>query len=166
MPALKRPAHDLTATTGLSALSGERVVDIGVKTLDAAERLIATWDDTEPLLKRLIGKVKAFVESPDVDEHYAVKVLGEVAQASRAMANSAGMVLRAADGMTRLALLLSNPTQQKAPSDLTEKQLVGVVLETAKRIKREQGHCPLCTETVVTATARPSLATLPPEGEA
>lgn len=159
-------ASDLTATSGLEALSGQRVVDIGRKTLEAADRLVGTWADLEPLAKLLITRLKAHVEQTPTDMVLATKLLTEVSRVSHAIAAAATNVMRAGDGQIRLAVLLEGPPQtRKQPSELTEKQLVGVVLETARRIKAEQGTCPLCTTTVdVTASPMNGSTTAPPEG--
>lgn len=150
------PAVDLTAERGLTHLSGQRVVDIGRRTMDAAERLIGTWEDAEPLIKLLLAKVKTFAENPDVQDVKAAALLRDAATVSQRVANAATAVLRASEGQVRLAVLLEGPRPQRAqPGQMTEKQLVGAVLETVRKIKAEQGACPVCTTTVTTNGTAP-----------
>jgi hypothetical protein len=155
---------DLTAGKGLSALSGQRVVDLARTTLDAGEALVATWTDLEPIVKALIAKVRRHAEQPAVAEEKAVGLLRECANVSARLSQAATSVLRASEGQVRLAVLLEGPRpQRRAPGELTERQLVAVVLETARRVKVEQGTCPLCTTTVAAATTNGAAA---PAGEA
>lgn len=148
------PANDLTASHGLGSLSGQRVVDIGRKTLDASERLIGAWDELEPIVRILIGKVKAFAERPEVETVLAAKLLSEIATVASRIGTAATSVMRASEGQIRLAVLIEGPRPEKRhPSEMTERQLVNVVLETAKRIMREQGGvCPVCGPAVITVS--------------
>jgi hypothetical protein len=62
--------------------------------------------------------------------------------------------MRASEGQIRLAVLIQGPRpERRHPTEMTEKQLVAVVLETAKRVKADHGGiCPVCgpAATVIT----------------
>src|SRR5215475_7789832 len=148
------PCNDLTEARGLTSLSGERVVDVARKTLDASERLIGAWDELEPIVRGLLGKVRTYAESDDVHTKDAAALLRDIATVAALVGSAATGVMRASEGQVRLAVLIEGPKPtRKAPGELTEKQLVSVVLETARKVKQEQGICPLCTTTVAAPTA-------------
>ena len=151
------PCHDLTEARGLTSLSGERVVDVARKTLDASERLIGAWDELEPIVRGLLGKVRTYAESDDVHTKDAAALLRDIATVASRVGTAATAVMRASEGQVRLAVLIEGPKPtRKTPGELTEKQLVAVVLETARKVKQEQGICPLCTTTTVVPTAAPN----------
>ena len=147
------PPEDLTAARGLTSLSGQRVVDVARKTLDASERLIGAWDELEPIVRTLIGKVRTYAETADLEAKEATGLLTAVSAVASRVGTAATSVMRASEGQVRLAVLIEGPKpQRKAPGELTEKQLVAVVLETARKLKQEQGACPVCTTTVAATT--------------
>jgi len=153
-------ATDLCAQTGLAQLSGQRVVELARKTMDTAETLVGTWADLEPIVKVLIGRVKEYAQRPEVEAVTATKLLRECATVSSQLSSAATGVLRASEGQVRVAVLLEGPTPQRvAPEQLTEKQLVAIVLETVKKMKAESGSCPVCSVVVV---AEATNGTAPP----
>jgi hypothetical protein len=140
------PAIDLTAARGLTSLSGERVVDVARKTLDASERLIGAWDELEPIVRSLLVKVKAHADS-DLDPGEATALLRDIATVASRVGTAATAVMRASEGQVRLAVLIEGPKpQRRSATDMTEKQLVSVMVETLKKVATEQGICPVCTK--------------------
>jgi hypothetical protein len=157
-------ATDLTASSGLTRLSGERVVDLARKTLDAGESMVGTWSETEPILRKLTQVVRAQVERDAFEAKEALSLLRECAMVAQRVSQAATAVLRASEGQVRLAVLLDGGRPERArPGEMTEKQLVGVVLATARRIKDERGSCPVCTATIE-ATATNGNGAAPTEG--
>jgi len=147
------PATDLTAQRGLGSLSGERVVDIGKRTLDASERLIGAWDELEPIVRTLIGKVKTYAESEGVEAGEATALLTAIATVASRIGTAATSVMRASEGQVRLAVLIEGPKpQRRAPHEMTEKQLVRTMVETLRLVAKDQGTCPVCTTTHVVAS--------------
>src|SRR5262245_33258152 len=145
----QRVATDLTATHGLSRLSGERVVDLARKTLDAGEAMVGAWTELEPIVRRLTGMVRERVDLGDFDGKEALSLLRECATVAQRVSQAATSILRSSEGQVRVAVLLEGPKPtRKEPAGMTEKQLVGVVLAMARRLKHEQGTCPVCTETL------------------
>jgi len=139
------PATDLTAARGLEALSGERMVDVARRTLDASDRLLGTWDALEPIAKTLIGMVRAYVDQKQADIADGAKLLGQVANVSAKMATAATQVMRASEGQTRLALLVAGPSATRKPaSEHTEKQLLDAMVLIFRRAWTETGVCPTC----------------------
>jgi hypothetical protein len=125
-------------------VNGQRIVDVARSTLDAAETLVTTWTSLEPVVKSLIPKVRAYAEREDVDARDATTLLKDVAGVTRAVASAATAVMRASEGQARLAVLIAGPKiERKGAGELTERQLVAVVIETARRMKDEHGVCPL-----------------------
>jgi hypothetical protein len=142
---MARAATSLADTTGLSQLSGQPVVAVSQATLKAASSLIATWEELEPIVKALIGKVKAYAGDPAVDREDAAKLLSSVASVVQKVAMASTGVLRASEGMSKLALLLDvGRVQRVAPGKQTEKQLIGTVIEAVKRLVIPGKQCPAC----------------------
>src|SRR5215469_1352481 len=138
-------ATDLTATHGLTRLSGERVVDLARKTLDAGEGMVGAWTELEPIVRKLTSLVRQRVDVGDFDGKEALMLLRECAGVAARVSQAATGVLRASEGQVRLAVLLEGPKPtRKEPGAMTERQLVGVVLAMARRLKEEQGVCPVC----------------------
>jgi hypothetical protein len=147
-------ATDLTASTGLTRLSGERVVDLARKTLDAGESMVGAWSETEPILRKLTAVVRKQVDDEQFEPKLALSLLRECAAVAQRVSQAATSVLRASEGQVRLAVLLEGPRpRQTHPAEMTEKQLVAVVLATARRIKDEQGACPVCAPPTVDVSA-------------
>jgi hypothetical protein len=144
------PATDLTAQRGLGSLSGERVVDIGKRTLDASERLIGAWDELEPIVRTLIAKARTYAERDEVEAAEATALLTSIASVASKIATAATSVMRASEGQVRLAVLIEGPKpQRRQPHEMTEKQLVTVMVETLRKVAKDQGTCPVCTTTQV-----------------
>jgi hypothetical protein len=155
-------ATDLTAATGLTRLSGERVVDLARKTLDAGESMVGAWTETEPILRKLTAVVREQVETGDYEPKLALSLLRECATVAQRVSQAATSVLRASEGQVRLAVLLEGPRpRERHPAEMTEQQLAAVVLATARRIKDERGHCPVCEPPAVDVTANGKEETCP-----
>jgi len=131
-------------------VNGQRIVDVAKSTLDASETLVGTWTTLEPIVKRLITKVAAYADGADVQAAAATTLLKDVAGVTRAVAQAATAVMRASEGQARLAVLIAGPQPKRLQKEtMTERQLVAVVMETARTMRRETGGpCPLCTRTL------------------
>jgi hypothetical protein len=143
---MAQPAQDLTAASGLSALSGRPVVEVADATLAAGASLLREWQELEPIVRQLIRRVKEHCEHETIRGAEALKALSACATVVQKLGVAGTSVLRASEGMSKLALLLSAGTVRRvAPGEQSQKQLAGVVLEAAKRIVEQTGHCPFCT---------------------
>lgn len=150
---MAQPAQDLTAQTGLSALSGKPVVEVADATMAAARRLLGEWEELEPIVKQLIRRVKVHCEHDTIRGAEALKALSACATVTQKLAVAGTSVLRASEGMSKLALLLSaGRAQRAAPSQLTEKQLAALMIEAAKVHVEKTGKCPICTPIAAGAT--------------
>jgi len=160
------PATDLTAPQGLEALSGERMVDVARRTLDASDRMLGTWDELEPIAKTLVGMVRDYVAQKKADIADGAKLLGQVANVSAKIATAATQVMRASEGQTRLALLVAGPGATRRPaSEQSQAELLSAMVAIFKRAWTETGVCPTChaTQPLVVATGNGAAA---PEGGA
>lgn len=143
---MARAATDLTATTGLTSLSGKPVVEVADATLKAASSMLREWQELEPIVKQLIRRVREHCEHGKITGPESLKALGSCATVVQKLGAAGTSVLRASEGMAKLALLLdAGRVQRQRPHEMTEKQLAAVVLETAKKIVDRTGRCPLCT---------------------
>jgi len=142
-------ATDLTQAQGNGALSGREVADVQQATLKAGRALLETWSDLEPIVKKLVKVVRTFVDDDDeIDGAGATKLLSQCATVVQRVGAAAVGVLRASEGMTKLALLLDvGSPKRKAPEAMTQKQLIGVVLEAVKQSWRAGTPCPTCGTT-------------------
>lgn len=142
---MARPATDLTAATGLTALSGTPVAQVAAATLAAGAALVAEWRELEPIVKQLIRRVRYTVEHEHIKDAEALHALAMTATVVAKVGAASTGILRASEGMSKLALLLdAGRVRRSHPGELTEKQLAAVVLETAKKIVDRTGRCPLC----------------------
>jgi hypothetical protein len=153
-----RTATDLTNLHGrLDGLTGRPMVEVARATLDAGSSLVAAWRDLEPVVRTLTKKVRRYAERPTVEDEKAARLLGQCARVVQQVGAAAQGILRATEGQARLALLLEGGRPQRvAPAQLTERQLVSVVMEVAKKVKQEGGVCPVCTTTVEVKSVEPA----------
>src|SRR5262245_47991104 len=101
-------ARDLMADpAGLSALNDQPLVEVAKATLETARSILRSWDDLEPIVRALVSKVRAHVDSKDVKPADAARLLSTTARVVQQLAAASQGVMRAADGEHRLALLLS-----------------------------------------------------------
>jgi hypothetical protein len=150
-------ATDLTAVSGLSGLTGQRLVDVGRATLDAGESYVQSWRDLEPLVRTLTEKVKTHVDSVDVQGEEAAKLLSLCASVLQKVGAAGQGMLRSTEGLTRLAMLLEGPKVERPhPQKMTEGQLASIVLTVAKKIAKETGACPICAELPKDVTPEPA----------
>jgi hypothetical protein len=143
---MAQPATDLTAASGLTALSGRPVVEVADATLKAGASLVRDWEALRPIVSSLIKKVQAEVDRDDFKAGEAAKLLSTCATVTQKLGAAGTSVLRASEGMSKLALLLdAGRVRRASPTQMTEKQLAAVVLETATKIVKRTGKCPICT---------------------
>ena len=141
------PAHDLTATTNLSTLSGEPVRDVSRATLAAGRSLIGTWRTLEPVVQKLIGVVQRFVDEQPLEPPDAARLLSQCATVIQKLSLASTGVLRASEGMTKLELLLEaqrGGSGRAAPGTQSAKQLATVVVEATRRMVVAGKQCPTC----------------------
>jgi len=152
-------ATDLTAH-GYHAVNGEPVVAIMEATRDAGAAMVDTWRHLEPIVKALTAEVQRVVADRrhkfSVEE--ATTLLTKCASVVRNVGGAAQGMLKVSEGQARLAVLLSvGKPERKAPGQMTQAQLVGVVLETAKRLHESGKPCPTCgTVPAVEVTHEPA----------
>lgn len=137
----RAPATDLTAARELTALSGMPVVDVARATLDAGRRLLASWDDLEPLVRTLTKKVRARVEGDELEPAEEARLLSLCASVVQRVGAASTAVLRASEGQARLGLVLQGGVERPKPKQMTEQQLAAVVIETVKKIALERQTC-------------------------
>ena len=138
-------AQDLTAATGITSLSGRPVQEVADATLKAGASLVATWTDLEPIVKKLTKKVHQEVDRDDFKPGDAAKLLSLCATVSQKVGAASTGVLRASEGMSKLALLLdAGRVQRVHPRELTQKQLIATVVETVKQLRNPKKPCPVC----------------------
>ena len=134
-------------------MNGRRVVDVARETLDAAEALTRPWRKLAPIIEQLTERVQAQVTADEFEGYEAAKLLNLCASVVQKVGQASGGMLRASDGLHKLALLLSGGIERPSPKTLTEKQMAQLVIETVKRLAKEQGRCPVCeVKTVTTVT--------------
>lgn len=143
-------------TGWIAPLNGQRVVDVAETTLAAGKSMVAHWEGLEPIVGELTKRVRKYVEASgaDMQPQEASKLLVTAASVVDKLAKAAQQMIRASEGQSRLAVLLSGGVPKRAdPAAMSEKQLVGVVLEVAKRLKKESGTCPVCTGAAIEVEA-------------
>ena len=140
-------------------LTGKPVVEIAQATLAAGASLVQAWRDLEPIVRSLTAKVKVMAEG-ELTGHEAAKLLGQAANVVQKVGAASQGMLRASDGMQRLALLLDEGVQRVNPKAMSEKQLASLVLETAKQIAKDRGACPICADTPTDVTPAPPAETV------
>src|SRR5262249_24123078 len=105
----RHAARDLTATHGLTRLSGEWVVDLARKTLDAGEGMVGAWTELEPIVRTLTGLVRQRVDVGDFDGKEALSLLRECAGVAQRVSQAATGGLRASEAQVPFPLLLARP---------------------------------------------------------
>lgn len=135
---------DLTAARSLTAANGERVLEVQTQTLAAGERLLGTWGELEPIVKQLITLVRAEVEAGNIEK--PASLLSQCAVVVQKLGQAATGVLKASEGMAKLGLILSagQAGARRLPAEMTQAELSGVVLETARKIWTSGQPCPVC----------------------
>lgn len=150
------PSASLVTQGGLPVgADGRRVQEVSETTLTHAATLIETWAGLEPIVKQLIAQVRTSIEAGEIDAKEAPNLLAVCGRVVQQVGAAATAVMRASEGQQRLALLMDGTRERSAPAQMTEKQLVGVVLEVAQRLKRESGVCPVCTAKPIDVTPAP-----------
>lgn len=152
------PVTDLT-NGHFHKLTGQPVVDIAKATLEAGSSLVDAWRRLEPIVRSLTAKVQVMADG-ELTGPEAAKLLGMAANVVQKVGAASQGMLRASDGMQRLALLLDGGVQRVSPKALTEKQLASLVLETARQIAKDRGACPICADTPVDVTPPPAEETV------
>jgi len=142
----RRPATSLVDPDGLSRLSGQPVLAVQEATLKAGQSLVATWTDLEPIVRRLTLVVRQFVEGDSrIGAPDAAKLLSQCAGVIQKLSMASTGVLRASEGMAKLALLLDAGTVRRPdPAKQTEKQLAVAVVEATRRMVIPGKQCPTC----------------------
>jgi hypothetical protein len=149
---MAQPAQDLTAASGLTALSGRPVVEVADATLKAGQSLIAEWTEFRPMVRALTKKVAREIERDDFQPGEAARLLSAIATVTQKIGAAATSVLRASEGMSKLALLLdAGRTRRLDPKDQSQKQLAVTFLELGSQIVKKTGRCPLCQPVEATA---------------
>ena len=142
---MAQPAQDLTAASGLTALSGKPVQEVAAATLKAGKSLLAEWEQLEPIVKQLIRRVKEHCEHEKIRGPEALKALASCATVVQKLGAAGTSVLRASEGMSKLALLLDAGTVRRSrPSEMTEKQLLDTLIAFGKRLHKEGKPCLWC----------------------
>src|SRR5262249_28283007 len=150
---LCRMATDLT-TVSYRSINGESVVQVAESTLSAGASMIDAWRQLEPLVRTLTKKVGASLKSQKRTPAEDAKLLALCATVIHRVGSAAQGVLRATEGQAKLAVLLqAGQAPRRAASQLTEKQLAGIVLEAAKKIVERTGRCPVCMP-IIAASAK------------
>ena len=146
---------DLT-TVSYRSINGQSVVAVAESTLAAGASMVDAWHQLEPLVRTLTKRVGASLKSHKRTPAEDAKLLSLCATVIHRVGGAAQGVLRATEGQAKLAVLLqAGQAPRKAASQLTEKQLAGVVLEAAKRIVEKTGRCPVCMPIAVSAKVTP-----------
>lgn len=156
LPAI--PDASPVVTDGMVAPSplhqGERLVEAIESTLAAGERCIADFNQLDPIVQQLVTRLRDEIARTNstLDAVAAARHLTNATTCVDRLAKAAQAFLRTTDALGRLAVLLQGGVAKKPdPKTLTEKQMVGVIIETAKRIKADTGTCPVCDSKVVEA---------------
>jgi len=141
----RRPATSLVDPDGLTRLSGQPVADVSRATLEAGKSLVAAWTDLEPVVRKMTEVVRAYAEDEQVKPKEAMILLSQCAGVIQKLSMASTGVLRASEGMSKLALLLDAGTiKQSRPADMTQKQLVGAVVSTVQKLVIPGKQCPAC----------------------
>jgi hypothetical protein len=149
---MAQPATDLTAASGLTQLSGRPVVEVADATLKAGKSLLAEWHELEPIVKQLIRRVREHCEHERIQGAEAMKALAQCATVVQKIGAASTGVLRASEGLSKLALLLdAGRTRRLSPQDQSQKQLAATFLELGAQIVKKTGRCPLCQPVEATA---------------
>src|SRR5215471_5230245 len=126
---------DLTAH-GYKSVNGQGVLAVIESTLAAGASMVQTWRALEPIVKALTEEVQHRVADRrnkfTADE--AAGLLTKCASVVRNVGASAQGMLKASEGQARLLVVLqTGDVKPKSPKEMTEKQLIGVVVETLKK---------------------------------
>lgn len=142
------PGHaDLVRAEGFRAVNGQKYSDVARTTLESGASMVAVWDDLEPICKQLVTRVRTHVDSDEgqqLSPTATTKLLMACASVVAKVGTASQGMLRASEGLQKLALLMDLGTvKRKHPSELTQKQLAGLLVETLKKLG-EDGPCPVC----------------------
>lgn len=148
-------ATDLTRVS-LPAVNGQPVVEIAEATLKSGARMAAAWDALEPVVRTLTVKVQAYCNQDEIQGKEAAQLLDRVASVIHKVGAASTGMLRSSEGLARLSVLLdAGRVRRTQPEAMTQKQLAATVIETVKRIAKDTGSCPICTETVEVSNGHP-----------
>lgn len=133
----------------IGALHGADIADVAQETLDTGKSLLAQWNELEPIVRQLTALLRQHVEAADPEwaasPVKAANLLATVASVVEKTSRSAQSVLKASEGLSRLAVLIMGGVPERPDTaKLSEKQLAGVVVEACRRMYQEQGICPVC----------------------
>ena len=137
-------ATDLT-THGYRAVNGEPIVAISESTLAAGASMLEAWRALEPLVRTLTKRVSDALEHEATDLRGSAQLLGTCSTVVQRVGTAAQGMLRTSEGLAKLTVLLSAGRPQRlSPGKLSQQQLVGMVLETAKQLHTQGTACPVC----------------------
>ena len=144
----RRPATSLVDPDGLTRLSGQPVAEVSRATLEAGKSLVATWTDLEPIVKQLTANVQKFVtEQQELDVVASGKLLATCASVIQKLSMASTGVLRASEGMAKLAMLLdvhNGTATRRSPAEQSQKQLIAAVVGTVRKLVIPGKQCPAC----------------------
>jgi hypothetical protein len=136
------------AASPLTAYSGRRLIDAADATLTMADEMLAHWRGLEPIVRELVRVVRAQVEAPPPKAPTTAAQLDLLQRAAMVvdrLSRAGATMFKVSEGQARLMAFLSGGIARRPdPGRLSERQLVGVVLEVARRVATERGACPLC----------------------
>ena len=136
-------ATDLTAVS-LRSVNGESVVAIADATLKSGASMLRTWDEFEPIVRDLTTKLATYARSDEVESGKAARLLSLSASVVQKLGQAAQGMLRTSEGLSKLSLLLDvGRVKRRHPSEMTQKELAGVLVETLKKLGAD-GPCPVC----------------------
>ena len=142
----RRPATSLVDPDGLARLSGQPVLAVQQATLKAGQSLVRDWDALRPIVQKLTVLVRDYVEGDAaLKPTDAAKLLSQCAGVIQKLSMASTGVLRASEGMAKLALLIDAGTVRRPdPAKQTEKQLAVAVVEATRRMVVPGKQCPTC----------------------
>jgi hypothetical protein len=140
-------ATDLTQVS-FRSVNGAPITEIAESTLKAGGSMVDTWTRLEPLVQQLISRLSDTVDdAAHLDTNEAATLLGLCATVVQKVGNAAQGVLKASEGLSKLSVLLAaGRGTRKPPSEMSQRQLAAVLVETLKKLGTE-GPCPVCHAT-------------------
>lgn len=141
----RRPATSLADPDGLTRLSGQPVAEVSRATLKAGRTLVAAWERLEPVVTKLTELVQAEVDAGELED--PAKLLGQCASVIQKLSMASTGVLRASEGMTKLAMLLdvhNGHAVRRSPAEQSQKQLIAAVVGTVQKLVIPGKQCPAC----------------------
>jgi hypothetical protein len=135
-------ATDLTAVS-LRGVNGQPIVAIAESTLQAGGSMVDTWRRLEPMVRTLTDRVASGLEDDALNPKEAAQLLQLCANVVHKVGSASVGMLKAADGLSKLSLLLSvGKTTRRSPAEMSQSQLASLLVETLKKLG-DAGPCPL-----------------------